>query len=153
MPSDPIPVWGDLATSTFVDSSPLFRSLDAEAREDLLKVAEHLVYQPGEVVVRQGEPGDDMFLVREGSAAVSVDAPADGGEREVAYLDRGAIFGEFVAMGAPVRLATVRARTALDVIRFPGPVVAALAGRFPKVGRLLEALRSARQRDNAAGGT
>lgn len=148
MPSDPNPVWGDLAASTFVDSSPLFRSLDAEARADLLKVAEQLIYQPGEIVVRQGEPGDDMFLVRDGSAAVSV--AAGEGEREVAYLERGAIFGEFVAMGAPVRLATVRARTALEVIRFPGAVVAALAGRFPKVGRLLEALRSARQRDNGA---
>jgi CRP-like cAMP-binding protein len=151
MPSDPTPVWGDLAASAFVDSSPLFRSLDEEARADLLKVAENLVYQPGEVVVRQGEPGDDMYLVREGQAAVVVGAAA--AEREMAYLEKGAIFGEFVAMGAPVRLATVRARTALGVIRFPGPVVAALAGRFPKVGRLLEALRSARQRDNDAVGS
>jgi CRP-like cAMP-binding protein len=150
MASEPRPVWGDLAASAFVESSPLFRSLDQEARGDLLKVAEAVVYQPGEVVVRQGEEGDELFLVRDGSAAVRID---DGGSsREVAYLDRGAVFGEFAAMGSSrVRLATVSARTELAVIRFPGAMVVALAGRFPKVGKLLEALQAARQRTGSPG--
>src|SRR5512147_687572 len=108
MASEPQAVWGDLAASAFVEASPLFRSLDQEARADLLKVAEALVYQAGEVVVRQGEPGDELFLVRDGSAAVRIET--DGVARDVAYLDRGAIFGEFAAVGvSPVRLATVSA--------------------------------------------
>jgi CRP-like cAMP-binding protein len=148
MASEPRAVWGDLPASAFVEASPLFRSLDQDAREDLLRVAELLVYQAGEVVVRQGEPGDDLFLVREGSAAVSVET--GGAAREVAFLDRGAIFGEFAAVGgSAVRLATVSARTELSVIRFPGAVVVALAGRFPKVGKLLDALQAARQRGGA----
>jgi CRP-like cAMP-binding protein len=149
MASDPRAVWGDLAASAFVEASPLFRSLDQEARADLLRVAEQLVYQPGEVVVRQGEAGDELFLVRDGSAAVRIDGA--GGPREVAFLDRGAIFGEFAAVGtSPVRLATVEARTELAVIRFPGAVVVALADRFPKVGKLLEALQAARQRTGSS---
>jgi CRP-like cAMP-binding protein len=145
MPSEPRGVWGDLAATAFVESSPLFRSLDDEARQDLLHVAEQLTFLPGEDVVREGEPGDDMFMVREGQAAVSRAAGVAG---QLALLDRGAVFGEFVAMGAPVRTATVRARTELEVIRFPGAVVVALAARFPKVGRLLEHLRAARERES-----
>jgi len=133
-----------MAATAFVLASPLFKSLDDEASADLLRVAETVEYQPGEVVVRQGEPGDDVFLVRDGSAAVSVTAGADA--REVAYLDRGAFFGELGADGASVRSATVTARTELAVVRFPGSVVSALAARFPKVGKLLGALQTARQR-------
>jgi len=143
--SEPRAVWGDLVASAFVEASPLFHTLDQEARSDLLRVAEMLVYRPGEVVVRQGDPGDELFLVRDGSAAVQIET--GGISREVAYLDRGAVFGEFAASGnSPVRLATVSARTELSVIRFPGAMVVALAARFPKVGKLLEALQAARQR-------
>ncbi|HEY7725782.1 MAG TPA: cyclic nucleotide-binding domain-containing protein [Anaeromyxobacteraceae bacterium] len=138
-------MWGDLVATAFVESSPLFRSLDDEARQDLLQVAEQLTFLAGEEVVREGEPGDDIFMVREGQAAVSRGAEAGA---QIAVLDRGAVFGEFVAMGSPVRTATVRARTALAVIRFPGAVVVALAARFPKVGRLLEHVRAARERDS-----
>jgi hypothetical protein len=46
-------------------------------------------------------------------------------------------------------MATVSARTELSVIRFPGAMVVALAKRFPKVGKLLEALQAARQRTGA----
>jgi CRP-like cAMP-binding protein len=140
MPSEARAVWGDLAATAFVESSPLFRSLDDEARQDLLQVAEQLSFQQAEVVVREGEPGEEMYMVREGEAAVV------RGGREVAVLDRGAVFGEFVAMGAPVRTATVLARTDLAVVRFSGAVVVALAARFPKVGRLLELVRAARER-------
>jgi CRP-like cAMP-binding protein len=144
MASEAAPIWGDLAASAFLESSLLFKSLDPEAHDDLLHVAEQLVYAAGEVVVRQGEAGDELFLVRDGTAVVLVDA---GGERrEVAYLDRGAIFGEFAALGAPARTASVEARTELSVVRVPGPVVVALAARFPRVAKLLTALRTARAR-------
>ena len=144
MASEAVPIWGDLAASAFLESSLLFKSLDPEAHDDLLRVAEQLVYAAGEVVVRQGEAGDELFLVRDGTAVVLVDA---GGERrEVAYLDRGAIFGEFAALGAPARTASVEARTELSVVRVPGPVVVALAARFPRVAKLLTALRTARAR-------
>jgi len=145
MASEATPVWGDLAASAFLESSPLFKSLDPVAHDDLLRLAEQLVYAAGEVVVKQGDAGDELFLVRDGTATVLVEAA--GVTREVAYLDRGAIFGEFAALGAPGRVANVVARTELSVVRVPGRVVVALADRFPKVGRLLVALRSARARE------
>lgn len=150
MASDATPVWGDLAASAFLESSPLFKSLDPEAHDDLLRVAEQLVYPAGEVVVQQGTAGDELFLVRDGTAAVQVEA--GGVAREVASLDRGAVFGEIVSPGATSGVPTVVARTDLSVVRIPGRVVVALAGRFPKVGKLLAALRTARSRDQETAG-
>jgi CRP-like cAMP-binding protein len=146
MASEPQGIWGDLASSAFVQASPLFRMLDDDARADLLRVAEQVAYRDGEVVVRQGEPGDDMFLIREGSAVVRL--AARGAERDVAYLDRGAVFGEMGALGRATRLATVAARGDLLVIRFPGPVIVALASRYPKLAKMLGALVNAREHSN-----
>lgn len=145
MASDATPVWGDLAASAFLGSSPLFRSLDPVSHDDLLRVAEQLTYAAGEVVVKQGEAGEELFLVRDGTATVLVES--GGVAREVAYLDRGAIIGELAALGAPGQAATVLARTELSVVRVPGQVVVALADKFPKVGKLLGALRQARARE------
>jgi CRP-like cAMP-binding protein len=144
MPSEPRAVWGDLAASAFVQASPLFRGLDEEALQDLLQVAEQISYQPGEVVLRQGEPGEEMFMVLDGNAVVRV--AGGGDDQTLAHYDRGAVFGEIAALGGPSRTATVEARTELSVLRFPGPVITALSERFPKLGKLLAALAAARRR-------
>jgi CRP-like cAMP-binding protein len=140
-------VWGDLATSAFIGASLLFKTLDEETRTDLLKVSRVQVFAPGEVVVRQGEAADDFFLVRDGLAAVS--AVREGVPVEAGTLERGAYFGDLVGEGPAV--ATVTARTELTVIRFPGPMIAALAERFPRVKKLLDALRGARGKDGGVG--
>src|SRR5438874_2214137 len=70
MPSEPKEVWGDLPTSAFVQSSHLFKSLDPEAMEDLLKLARAVRFAPAEVIVREGDKGEDFFLIQEGTAGV-----------------------------------------------------------------------------------
>ncbi len=148
MVSDPREVWGDLATSAFVEASVLFRSLDAPERSDLLKLATVQTYAAGEVVLRQGDPGDDFFLVRSGTADVTLER----GDRvvDLGPLERGACFGEFALLGEEKRVATITARTALTVIRFPGPMIAELARRHKRFHKLLEALRDARRKDGEA---
>jgi hypothetical protein len=36
----------------------------------------------------------------------------------------------------------------LTVVRFPAPMISALAGRHPKVRKLLEAVKSGREKEN-----
>ncbi len=150
MASDPKEVWGDLATSAFVRSSHLFKSLDEEACQDLLKLALIQVYAPGETLVSEGSSGDDFFLVRDGSAALS--AERGGRALELGHLERGGFFGEQRLLGAAGHPATVVALTEVAVVRFPPSMVTALAERFPKVGQLLQAVAVARQKELAARG-
>ncbi|HET8539235.1 MAG TPA: cyclic nucleotide-binding domain-containing protein [Anaeromyxobacter sp.] len=140
MASAPRPVWGDLATTAFVESSHLFKSLDPDARRDLLQVATLVDLAPGEIL-REGE---EFHLVLDGAAAVLVPGRAE--PVEIARLERGAFFGEGRVLGGG-RAASLSAVTEVTVVAFPAPVIAAIGERYPKVRKLLEAVQAARERD------
>lgn len=144
MASAPREVWGDLATTAFVESSHLFKSLDAEARRDLLQVAQVRTFAAGEMI--SGESDDSFYLVRDGSAALLV-AAAEG-PVEVGRLERGAFFGEGRVLAAG-RRAALAALTEVTAVAFPVPVLAAMAERFPKIHKLLGAVLAAREKDVA----
>jgi len=65
------------------------------------------VYQDGEIVVRQGEIGDCMFVVQEGQVEVIVER--DGRETSLVVRGPGEFFGEMAIFEREVRMATVRA--------------------------------------------
>src|SRR2546430_11419363 len=121
MPSEPREVWGDLPTSAFIQSSHLFKSLDDESREDLLHLARLQIFAAGEPVFRQGEAGDDFFLVRDGTAVIT--AGAGKAAKELGHLEKGAFFGEACVLTGQARKAGVSARTELSVVRFPAPMI------------------------------
>jgi len=145
MPSAPREVWGDLAATAFVEANVLFHALDEEARQDLLQLAHLLDYQPGELIAADGED-ERLYLVRDGTATVLLSR--DGVAVEVGSLERNAIYGEGRVLGE-VKAGALVARTTVSVVTFPAPVMAAMADRFPRVRRLLEAIRTARERDAA----
>jgi CRP-like cAMP-binding protein len=129
MASEPREVQGDLATTAFVESSHLFKSLDPDARRDLLELARLQSFDPGGGAPRGGARGETPV--------------------ELSTLERGAFHGEAHVLGGGVPAALV-ARTDLVVVQFPTPVVAAMAERYPKLKKLLEMMRTAREKDAAA---
>ncbi len=146
MASAPIEAYGDLATTAFVDSSVLFRSLDEGARVDLLRVGHVVSYLPGEVIPQEGDDG--FYLLTDGSAAVL--AASAAGPVEIYRLDRGAFFGVGRALGSPRPATSLQALTDVTVVAFPAPVVAAMAEQFPKVRKLLLAIQAVRDREAAS---
>jgi CRP-like cAMP-binding protein len=144
MASAPREAWGDLATTAFVEANILFRSLDPDARRDLLQLAQVVSFAAGELVSADGDDG--FYLLRDGAGAVIV--AGTGGPVEVTRLERGALFGEARVLGGG-RGAALAAVSELTAVCFPAPVIAAVADRFPKVRKLLEAVHAAREREAA----
>jgi CRP-like cAMP-binding protein len=145
MPSAPREVWGDLAASAFVEANVLFKLMDDEARRDLLQLAHVEDFEPGELIAADAED-ERLYLVREGTAAVLLSR--NGVAVEVGVLERNAIFGEGRVLGEP-RPGALVARTVVSLVTFPAPVLRAVADRFPKVRRMLEAVRAVRLKDAA----
>lgn len=69
----------------------------------------------GEMLIRAGEQGDSMFIVRRGTAEVFAHT-ADGQTRHIANYTRGDFTGEMALMTGDPRSASVRAVTDLEVI-------------------------------------
>ena len=64
-------------------------------------------YEDGEVIVRQGEVGDCMFVIQKGK--VEVISEENGEEIRLAVREEGEFFGEMAIFDRDVRSATVRA--------------------------------------------
>ncbi len=74
-------------------------------------------YKPGEIIVRQGEKGDCMYVIQSGRAEVLLkDESYQEKEIRLAMLSKGDFFGEMAIIEEEVRSATVRALGEVRVI-------------------------------------
>ena len=101
------------AISEFLRQCHVFSGLTART---LSEVADKMALErhpAGTTVIRQGDPGDKFYLIREGKAEVLV---ADGkGQRKVATLAVGDFFGEAALLTGEPRNASVRALEDLEL--------------------------------------
>jgi hypothetical protein len=98
--------WGDEDSEPFVTQAET--ALERELSRDLMKrgaVPKPRKLEPEETLVRQGERGDELYLLIDGVLAVEVDGD------EVAEIGPGAILGERAVLEGGRRTATLRART------------------------------------------
>jgi MFS family permease len=72
----------------------------------------------GEVVLRQGEPADDVYVVLAGTLSVTV----DGHVESVRSLGEGDAFGEIGLLTDGIRTATVTATADTQLLQVPGPL-------------------------------
>ena len=71
-------------------------------------------YSDGEVIVRQGEKGNCMYVIQQGE--VDVLANTEGGELRLRTLGSNDFFGEMALFEEEVRTATIRARGTARVL-------------------------------------
>ena len=82
---------------------PLLDALPLPALETVARQLDHVVVPAGEIVFRQGEPGDRFYVVVAGTAEVLGDG------RPITTLGPGESFGEIALLRRVPRTATVRA--------------------------------------------
>jgi CRP-like cAMP-binding protein/di/tricarboxylate transporter len=123
--------------ATSLSRSPLLSQL---GRVDLARLAGELEeqhFKPGDVIVREGDPGDAFYVIKAGEAGVTVGSEAfDGGSHIL--LRAGECFGEMAPLGDTPRTASVVARTELTVWRLSRERFDAIVTRERAIARSIE---------------
>jgi len=132
-------------TMRFFSNARVLRLLDQDGRRRLIDAAEALTFDDGETVVREGEPGDALFIIVDGIASVVVDDM--GTSKPVAELTDGAFFGEMAVITDQPRSATISARGGLSVLRIPKEAVLGILDDYPKAKEMIAKIGVARTED------
>jgi len=83
------------------------------AQDDRLPTPGFEVYEPGEIIIQQGDRADYVFNLSSGVAEVLVD------DVTVGRIGEGEIFGAMAALTHADRSATVKAKTSCSVVKVP----------------------------------
>lgn len=116
---------------SYLEHIPLFRACSREELRRIGRLIERQTVDAGDVVVREGEVGHEMFVIASGEAVVT------RGTRGVAALGPGDWFGELAVLRPAPRNATVTAATAMNVLVIPSSSLARLVGDTPAIARKL----------------
>jgi putative peptide zinc metalloprotease protein len=98
----------DLLVTKFLKQTSPFSTLNGERLRQLAGRLERLDVPAGDTIIRQGETGEECYLLRSGRAEVLAQG-TQGGERNLATLGPGSLFGEAALLTDEPRNATVRA--------------------------------------------
>jgi CRP-like cAMP-binding protein len=123
----------------------LFRVLPDEAREHLAAASGERRYAPGELVIRQGDDGDELFVLERGDVSVLFAATPDDEPTVLAHLTEGDFFGEMSLMTGERRTATVRADTECTLVVVDKDAFAPVLDRYPELAEEISRLLVARQ--------
>ena len=115
---------------------PLLSVLKPKDRAKVLAYAKRQTYRPGDIVVREGDPGSHLFFVTGGHARVE-----QSGQTWVGRLEPGDYFGELALIEEHGRTATVIAEDDLTCMLIPAWEFRALLREHPELAiGLLDAL-------------
>lgn len=93
-------------------NAPFFAGLSPADLDGILQVGRSVSFEPGQLMVEQGDIGDGMYIIVDGTAEVDV-----GGRFH--KLTSGNFFGEMALVSAGKRMATVKAVEPVDAIKIP----------------------------------
>jgi CRP-like cAMP-binding protein len=114
---------------------PLFSALSRAGLRALIEVFEVRVIEAGGVLIEEGSPGNEAFIVARGD--LEVRRENDGERIVLARLQNGQVFGEMALVSRAPRAASVIASRPSLVLAASVDALEAVASRAPEVGEQL----------------
>jgi hydrophobe/amphiphile efflux-3 (HAE3) family protein len=111
---------------------PLFEGLRPLQAKIVTLMGELKTFPKGEAIVRQGQMGNEMYVLLKGSADIYIEA---GGEtKRIAGLERGDVFGEMGLVRHHERTADVVASEDVEVLAVNERFLSRVKRRYPRIG-------------------
>jgi CRP/FNR family transcriptional regulator, cyclic AMP receptor protein len=98
---------------------PAFSEFPPARLKRLALAAEEVHFGAGDVIIRQGDPGDAVYALTEGEAEVWL-MDALKGPVLLRAMGPGNLFGETAVLYQGLRSATIKAKTDVTAIKLPG---------------------------------
>ena len=111
---------------------PLFDDLPQDAFVALVNRLGYHRHLPGQLIIREGDPGRSFFIIVEGRVRVYKASPG-GKEITLAHLGEGAFFGEMALLSGAPRTANVVAEEESEILEVTDTLLRELAARYPTV--------------------
>ena len=133
-----------MATRSHTDglaAVPLFEKLSKRDLQRVADVATELQVEPGKLLVSQGRPGDELFVILDGKALVRRN------DRKVGEMGPGEYFGELSLLDRLPRAADVVAHTPMRVLVIDRDRFQTVLREVPDIATTLLASMAARLRE------
>ncbi len=85
-------------------------------KTDVTDRVTHAHYEPGDLIIKQGEPPSNFYVIEQGEVDILRATPDKPGGEVVATIGTGNFFGEAALLNNQPRAASVRARTPVEVV-------------------------------------
>jgi cAMP-dependent protein kinase regulator len=129
-PGAPVP-GSDLA------STPLFSDMTPEELREVLVRLKHHSFGPEAVILKEGDPGDSMFVIGQGRVSVTATGPK-GRPVELAQLGEGDFFGEVCLLTGKPRTATITSLDEIELLELTREDLKDLESRHPRVREVIK---------------
>lgn len=112
----------------------VFQSLDKDDITELVTFLRLSEYAKDDIVIKQGEPGKHLYIITSGKVNVS------DGEKTIACLEKGEVFGEMSLLSGDAVSATVTALETTKVLRLNRKDARRILHKFPSIKLFLAGL-------------
>ena len=119
-----------------VVASPLFSDFSEAELRAVIRGLRLLTFEPGDIILSEGEPGDTVFVLATGAVKAFVRNP-EGRLRLVREMGEGSFFGEISILSGAPRTATVTAAARCEVLELDRVTLDEIAETHPGVWPVL----------------
>ncbi len=126
----------------FLQSLSMFKNLDDIELSEAARIAQAVEFADGEVFVREGQIGHDLFVITEGQVVIR------RGGRTIAQLGPGEVVGEMAVLDREPRSADAVASGQVRTLRIQGADLLDLVERRPVFARAIIKVLTRRLRDS-----
>ncbi|KAJ8983050.1 hypothetical protein NQ317_013255 [Molorchus minor] len=124
---------------SLVASVPFFANADSNFVSDVVTKLKYEVFQPGDIIIKEGTIGSKMYFIQEGI----VDIVMANGEVATSLSD-GSYFGEICSLTNARRVASVRAETYCNLFSLSVDHFNAVLDQYPLMRRTMESVAAER---------
>jgi hypothetical protein len=132
-PSEPL----EMDAGAEAPRSPLFSDFSPEELIAVMEGLRLLMFEPGDIIITEGEPGDSLFVLTTGTAKAWIRNP-QGRHVMVREMEEGSFFGEIALLTGKARTATVTAGGHCELLELDRATLDNIAGRHPHVRQVIE---------------